>query len=258
MFSSTAMRRLSRVAAPLQSVGTASEAQTRLALEAAILGCFVGDAAAVTSHWVYDQSSLSNHVNGTLGGEQHAPFMEPINPFYHVRPGKLSCYGDQTLALLRSMAAAGKGASDLGAYMQGLDLLCGEATEYGPLGRKIEKDDMPIQGPWRHGSLKEYFANVKAGESDPSKTGGEDKQIDGACKIAPIVASFGALGLGPTLTAAEAAIRVTQDSDEAVSMGLAFARILYAVAGERAQPADAVLDCIDALRQEDRLQPCAL
>ena len=142
--------------------------------------------------------------------------------------------------------------------MDVLDDLCGEASEYGPLGRTITKEDMPIQGPWRHGSLKEFFANVAAGETDPAKTGGSDKQIDGACKVAPIVASYGAAGLGPTLAAAEAAIRVTQNTDEAVSMGLAFARILFSVAMEGAAPADAVASCVVALRDDARLQPCAL
>jgi hypothetical protein len=60
----------------------------------------VADSAAVTSHWVYDQNTLAAHVS-SLGGPSKAPFMAPINPFYHVNPGEMSCYGDQTWALVQ-------------------------------------------------------------------------------------------------------------------------------------------------------------
>ena len=89
--------------------------------------------------------------------------------------------GDQALALLQ---AVGPGTSDLKAFMAGLEEICGGETAYGPLDRQVTKADMPIQGPWRHGSLKEFFANVIAGKNTPATSGGEDKQIDGATKVA--------------------------------------------------------------------------
>ena len=207
------------------------------------------------------------------------------SPYYHVSPGSASCYGDQTFALLRSMAAAGAATSDLLGYMKGLEELCGEGSAYGPMGcslcppaprpppavpaspwppelsrtlgrRVIEKSEYPISGPWRHGSLKGFFKNVAEGKATPATSGGDDKQIDGATKMPPIVAAFAAQGEAKVLAEAEAAIRVTQDTDEAVAMGLAFARILYsAVTGSAATPAAAVTQCIEALRDPDRAQP---
>ena len=225
------------------------------AARAAVIGNLVGDSAAVTSHWVYDQAELKKKVDA-IGGEKNAPFMLPINPFYHVEPGSQSCYGDQTYALLESMARAGPGKCDLAEFMAGLEATCGEGSDYGPLGRKITKADYPIKGPWRHGSLKQYFKNVSEGKNTPATSGSDDKQIDGACKVAPIVASYCALGLGAMLAACEAAIRVTQDTDESVAMGLAYARILESVImGTASTPAEALELCITALRDPHRLQP---
>jgi hypothetical protein len=94
----------------------------------AVVGNLVADAAAVTSHWVYDQKSLAAHVAGLPGDPtDSAPFMEPINPYYHVQPGSLSCYGDQTLALLRSLVDHD---GSLEQYMKLLDEACGEQSEY--------------------------------------------------------------------------------------------------------------------------------
>eukprot|EP01047_Picozoa_sp_COSAG01_P054092 COSAG01_NODE_5869_length_3981_cov_1.845183_1_plen_272_part_00 len=226
-------------------------AEQAAAARAAVVGLLVGDSAAVTSHWVYDQQVLAEHVR-SLGGQEHAPFMQPINPFYHVPVGSQSCYGDQTFALLRALAAAGPGKLDQRGFMAELETLCGGLSDYGSLDRVIDKADCPIQGPWRHGSLKKYFANLAAGQ--PS--GSDDKQIDGACKVAPVVASYAAQGLGATLAAVEATIRVTQDTDESVSMGLAFARILHsAVMGHVATAEQAVTRCIGELRDAERLQP---
>jgi len=102
----------------------------------------------VTSHWVYDQNTLASHV-ASIGGEGSAPFMAPINPFYHVTVGENSCYGDQTWSLLDAMAT--KGGLNLEEYRANLTSLMGGDSPYGPLGRTIAQEDMPIQGPWRHG-----------------------------------------------------------------------------------------------------------
>ena len=151
------------------------------------------------------------------------------------------------------------------------------ASSYGPLDRQIAKADMPIT--WRHGSMKQYFANVSAGRGTPATSGGDDKQVDGVPKMAPVVAAYASKGLGPTLSAvrkpaaffcailhvcqerslhqdrlgtitqnkrgvfsqAESVIRVTQNTDESVAMGLAFARILYSlVTGAAPTPSAAV------------------
>eukprot|EP01051_Picozoa_sp_SAG22_P012147 SAG22_NODE_1238_length_5049_cov_42.930707_1_plen_96_part_00 len=44
------------------------DARTAQAAQAAVVGNLVADAAAVTCHWVYDQSVLAKHVEEKLGG----------------------------------------------------------------------------------------------------------------------------------------------------------------------------------------------
>lgn len=142
---------------------------------------------------------------------------------------------------------------DFDAYREHLTTIMGGDSDYGPLGRVITKEEQPIQGPWRHGSMKAFFAH----QADPTIPM-DDKQIDGACKVAPIVAACGG-DTAKMLALAEQTIRTTQDTDEAVAMGLAFARILESLAyGRAATPLNAVHDLIDELRDEDRLQPNAL
>ena len=85
-------------------------------------------------HWVYD-SSLSNHVNGTLGGEQHAPFVANSSK-YRVRRMKLSCRRPDINCLLEGGRQRGV---DLGPICGWI--CCGRSDQYGPLGRKIEEDD---------------------------------------------------------------------------------------------------------------------
>jgi ADP-ribosylglycohydrolase len=77
--------------------------------------------------------------------------------------------------------------------------------------------------------------------------------------MAPVVAAYYQLGLEYVLQFAESAIRVTQNTDEAVAMGLAFARILYSlVTGAASTPSVAVTQCIDALKDPARAQPTKL
>lgn len=83
--------------------------------------------------------------------------------------------------------------------MQELDAICGGDSAYGPLDRQIAKADMPIQGPWRHGSLKQHFANVQAlkdSQASPwsdipgqkfNRFGGDDKQVDGKIRLQSLV-----------------------------------------------------------------------
>uniref|UniRef100_A0A3B4ASI8 Selenoprotein J n=1 Tax=Periophthalmus magnuspinnatus TaxID=409849 RepID=A0A3B4ASI8_9GOBI len=81
---------------------------------------------------------------------------------------------------------------------------------------------LPIDGPWRHSSLKHFLKNVDAGKEE---TGSEtDCQIDGVTKLAPLVAMFA--GRPEMLDKVETAVRVTQNDDMCVAVTLAAARIL--------------------------------
>ena len=75
---------------------------------AAMVGCVVGDAAAVRTHWCYDRDALRS----ALEGKEAAFAEEALNPFYRVAPGRSSCYGDQLRCVVRSMARQPGGAFD--------------------------------------------------------------------------------------------------------------------------------------------------
>ena len=67
---------------------------------AALVGSIVADAAALHLEWVYDQDALDK----TVGDKNPEFWPESKCPFY-IRPnGAVSCYGDETLTSLESMA----------------------------------------------------------------------------------------------------------------------------------------------------------
>lgn len=102
---------------------------------------------------------------------------------------------------------------------------------------------LPIDGPWRHSSLKAFIRNVDAGKEETGKCcryqassvndccvvtavciqGCDvDCQIDGITKLAPVVAAFA--GKPEMLEKVEKAVRVTQNNDMCVAVTLAAAR----------------------------------
>lgn len=108
------------------------------------------------------------------------------------------------------------------------------------------RPQLPIEGPWRHASLKSFLKNMDAGKEETGKpatspfslsefrmnlarnvfvmTSGceNDCQIDGITKLAPIVAFYA--GKPEMLEKVEVAVRVTQNNDACVADTLAAAR----------------------------------
>jgi len=189
----------------------------------AIIGSAVADAAAQPLHWLYDLQKLK----GLLSENPHPEFRpESANPFYRRETGKHSCYGDQAYVLLESLSICGGLNVD--------DLKKRTLTFFGP-GSEYDtpvndpyrerggpRPQLPIEGPWRHGSLKNFLKNVDAGKEE---TGSEtDFQVDGIAKMAPIVACYA--GKPDMLEKVENAVRVTQNNDACVAETLAAARFL--------------------------------
>mmetsp|Transcript_42574 Transcript_42574/g.112738 ORF Transcript_42574/g.112738 Transcript_42574/m.112738 type:complete len:156 (-) Transcript_42574:120-587(-) len=98
---------------------------------------------------------------------------------------------------------------------------------------------MPLPGPWRHGSVKGFLTKyVTEGKRFP-ECGSDDKQVDGCCKVAPLVALFA--GSDHLLALVDRAVRVTQNTDEAAGFACGFARVLEKLILEKASSvADAV------------------
>ncbi|KAK9539363.1 hypothetical protein VZT92_004473 [Zoarces viviparus] len=189
----------------------------------AIVGSAVADAAAQPLHWVYDLQKLQ----GILAQHPNPEFCsESANPFYRRQTGQQSCYGDQAFVLLESLSeCGGLNVDDL---KQRTVTFFGPGSEYDtPVNDPYRekggpRPQLPIQGPWRQGSLKSFLKNVDAGKEE---TGCEnDCQIDGIAKLAPVVAFYA--GKPDMLEKVEQAVRVTQNNDACVAETLAAARFL--------------------------------
>lgn len=217
----------------------------------AIIGSAVADAAAQPLHWVYDLDKLDGFLN-----EAPTPEFRPksANPFYRRDTGNQSCYGDQAFVLLESLS--GCGGLNVNDLRKRTYNFFGPRSEYDtPVNdpyrdRSGPRPQLPIEGPWRHGSIKSFMKNMDAGKEE---TGCEtDFQPDGIAKLAPIVALYA--GKPDMLEKVEEAVRVTQNNDACVAETLAAARILehFILNG----PDEKVLDSVlDQLTDPDRKQP---
>jgi ADP-ribosyl-[dinitrogen reductase] hydrolase len=74
-------------------------------LRGAIWGQFIGDAAALGTHWIYDLGEMERVYPGGVNG-----FEEPKPGHYHYgkHPGDQTHYGDGALVLLESIARQGR------------------------------------------------------------------------------------------------------------------------------------------------------
>jgi hypothetical protein len=74
-------------------------------LRGAIWGQFVGDAAALGTHWIYDLEEMEKLFPGGVNG-----FENPHPGHYHYgkEPGDQTHYGDAALVLLESIANRGE------------------------------------------------------------------------------------------------------------------------------------------------------
>ncbi|KAG5850532.1 hypothetical protein ANANG_G00083460 [Anguilla anguilla] len=190
----------------------------------AIIGAAVADAAAQPLHWIYNPEKLST----ILAQEGPCPEFRPqsANPFYRRETGQQTCYGDQAFVLLESLCEC-RGL-DVGDLQQRTYKFFGPGSEYDtPVNdpyraRGGPRVQLPIEGPWRHASLKSFLKNMDAGKTE---TGCDiDNQIDGIAKLAPVVALYA--GKPEMLEKVEAATRVTQNNDLCVVVTLAAARFL--------------------------------
>uniref|UniRef100_H3BZX7 Selenoprotein J n=1 Tax=Tetraodon nigroviridis TaxID=99883 RepID=H3BZX7_TETNG len=136
----------------------------------AIVGSAVADAAAQPLHWVYDLQKL--HL--ILAQDPNPEFRaESANPFYRRQTGQQSCYGDQAFVLLESLSeCGGLNVEDL---KQRTLKFFGPGSEYDtPVNNPYRerggpRPQLPIEGPWRHASLKSFLKNVDAGQEETGK-----------------------------------------------------------------------------------------
>ncbi|CAK6951961.1 Crystallin J1A [Scomber scombrus] len=190
----------------------------------AIIGAAVADAAAQPMHWIYNPERLKEVLSDLEPSPEFRP--QSANPFYRRETGEQTCYGDQAYVLLESLSQCGD--VDVQDLTRRIYKFFGPGTVYDlPLNDPYRKKGgpkaiLPIDGPWRNGSLKAFMRNVDAGEEE---TGSDvDCQMDGVTKLAPVVAMYA--GRPDMLEKVEEAMRVTQNNDMCVAVTLAAARFL--------------------------------
>uniref|UniRef100_A0A668AM28 Selenoprotein J n=1 Tax=Myripristis murdjan TaxID=586833 RepID=A0A668AM28_9TELE len=192
-------------------------------------------------HWIYKPDKLKEVLSDLEPSPEFRP--QSANPFYRRTTGEQTCYGDQAFVLLQSLSQCGDvNVEDL---TNRIYKFFGPGTVYDlPLNDPYRKPGgpkavLPIDGPWRNGSLKAFIRNVDAGKAETGCA--VDCQMDGVTKLAPVVAMFA--GRAEMLEKVENVIRVTQNNDMCVAVTLAAARFLehFILNGPDPNALDAVL-----------------
>jgi len=206
----------------------------------------VADAAAQPTHWNYKVTYY--HAALRDRGCWEAPeFTSPsMNAYYHVPLGSHSCFGDQAATVLRSLVRCG-GRVDPNDLVAGHVERFGPAGEYGALGRHdgATGGDLPISGPWRHGTISSFLRRVAAGVPYPECGRPGDGSSDCFVKTVPVVALYAG---HPELPQRVAEVcRVTQNNPFCEAYACTAARILERMILEGAAGEDAVSGAVGDL-----------
>jgi len=190
----------------------------------AVVGSLVADAAAQPTHWNYKQTYYHASLKD-MGAWDCPEFLTPsINAYYRVPVGSHSCFGDQAATVLRSLVHCG-GKVDIDDLTKRHITKFGPESDYGALGRHdgAGAGDLPIEGPWRHGSIATFLRNVQTGTPYPN-CGSNDGSSDCFVKTVPVVALYA--GRPELLQKVTEVCRLTQNNPYAVAFACASARIL--------------------------------
>lgn len=165
-----------------------------------IWGQFVGDAAALGTHWIYDLNDLQQQFPTGIDG-----FEAPKAGHYHFgkKPGDQTHYGDGALVLLESLAREGR--FDARAFGRSFV----EAFQPDLYSGYIDKAT--------RGTLDNYYAFTQSHPADSFnfQQGADDDQPAAASRLAALVVRY---WNDPTLlTVVEQATRVCQSNTRAVA-----------------------------------------
>lgn len=171
-------------------------------IQGMIWGQFVGDAAALGTHWIYDLGELAAvYPEGVQG------FERPQAGHYHEgkAPGDQTHYGDAALLLLESIAATGT--FDVADFARRFAAFFGS----------------PETLSYRDHATRETLAHLEA-EPGNFRNGADDNQPATITRMAPVVAVHGA---DPEVI--ETLTRFVQNNAQAVAYCQANGRILAAL-----------------------------
>lgn len=199
--------------------------------KSALLGALVADAAAMGLHWLYDQERIAGIAGDApeFRAPNRADFLgqdgKSLGYFAHggKRPGELSHYGAQMLAMSDSLArTSAYGAGDYARSFR-------EWFGYG--GRWTGYIDRPTR------ATLDSMAQAEAEKHPLDRCGADDAQLPAVSKLPPLVVwHHGDSGLAAMVASA---VRVTNARDDAVEWGAATAAMIGA-ALDGATPAGAV------------------
>jgi ADP-ribosyl-[dinitrogen reductase] hydrolase len=169
-------------------------------LRGAVWGQFVGDAAAMGTHWIYDLSELEQLYPGGIVG-----FEAPKEGHYHFgrKPGDQTHYGDGALVLLESLAQEGK--FDTKSFGRSFV----EAFRPGVYSGYIDHATS--------GTLENFKTFIKSNptENFDFQQGADDDQLAAASRLAALTVRY---WRDPTLlSVVEQATRVCQNKDQTVA-----------------------------------------
>ena len=204
----------------------------------AVVGTLVADAAAQPTHWNYKVTYYQDALRQAHHWETPEFITPSLNAYYRVPCGSHSCFGDQAATVLESLVAC-DGKVEPSHLVQAHVRKFGPDGDYGKMGRHdgIGAGDLPIDGPWRHGSIDGFLRNVKGGKSWPA-AGTRDGSSDCFVKIVPIVAAYA--GSPQMLERVADVVRVTQNNDLTVAYAQAAARVLERLILQGSSGVDAV------------------
>lgn len=174
----------------------------------AIWGQFVGDAASLGTHWIYELDELKQRYPAIVG------FEEPVEGHYHFgkKAGDLTHYGEAALVMAESVAAMGRfdpfhfGARFVGHF--GADSYRGylDKSTKGTLERKAA------------------FEREKPGSEFAFQSGADDDQLGTVSRLAPLVVAH--VHDSRILESVDRATLVTQQNDVALVHARAHALLL--------------------------------
>ena len=171
--------------------------------KAMVLASFAADALSLGVHWIYN----TNVIDKKWGRVEN--YIKPERPTFHPSKdlGEFTHYGDQTLVLLKSIAAS-----------SGFD-----------------KNNFAEQ--WQHffksyegyidGATKATIENIKAGK-EPTVAGSDSDDFAGAARIAPLVYSY-RNDLTKLVDSARAQAIVTHNNQEVIDTAEFFGSVTFKV-----------------------------
>lgn len=179
-------------------------------LSATIWGQFIGDAAALGTHWIYDLDDLAARYPSGVQG-----FETPKAGHYHEgkQSGDQTHYGDAALLLLESLAACG-------AEFREIDFGIRLTSFFGS----------PLCKSYRDHATRETLEHLAA-DPDNFQNGADDDQLATVSRLAPVVVAYHARPSTERLDAIRRLTLVTQNNSTAIGCSAAHAILLDSLLG---------------------------